>query len=294
VVLTSSAGPLYSWSNGQSSQSVTISQSGRYSVTIKDAQGLKSLPSDSVTVTAFSLPVLSAPIISNVDCHGSSTGSVLISAAGGLAPYQYLWSDGQTVSEATGLKKGNYSLTVKDANLCSVTKSVNIAEPDSLAVVANSIGPRCSDAGDGSISLTITGGTSPYSVSWSGGLTGTTISNLQASVYNATVTDANNCILQKNYSLENQMESCLNIPTIITPNGDSHNDSWEISGIDVYPRATVEVFDRQGKRVYYSEGYPSPWDGRFEGMDLPMDSYHYVIDLHNGRKPLIGLITIVR
>ena len=81
---------------------------------------------------------------------------------------------------------------------------------------------------------------------------------------------------------------------IITPNGDSYNDTWKIEGLEVYTGATIEIFDRWGKRVFFSEGHDIYFDGTFNGKELPMESYHYVINLNNGSDVIIGNITIVR
>ena len=79
-----------------------------------------------------------------------------------------------------------------------------------------------------------------------------------------------------------------------TPNGDGRNDTWEIPNMDDHPKAVVEVFNRNGQRVFYSIGYPIAWDGRYNGADLPAATYYYVIDLKDGKKPLSGPLTIVR
>jgi gliding motility-associated-like protein len=87
----------------------------------------------------------------------------------------------------------------------------------------------------------------------------------------------------------------LVIPEAFSPNGDLINDSWNIGNIESYPNAEITIYNRWGQSVWRSEtGYTRPWDGKSKGTDLPIDSYHYVIDLHNGSKPIIGEITIVR
>jgi gliding motility-associated-like protein len=80
-----------------------------------------------------------------------------------------------------------------------------------------------------------------------------------------------------------------------SPNNDGINDYWNIGNVSLYPSIEVTIYNRWGQSVWKSgRGYPSPWDGKSNGVDLPMDSYHYVIDLHNGSKLLIGDVTIVR
>jgi gliding motility-associated-like protein len=80
-----------------------------------------------------------------------------------------------------------------------------------------------------------------------------------------------------------------------SPNGDQVNDVWNIGNVSLFPDMEVTVYNRWGQSVWKSDhGYHVPWDGRSNGANLPIDSYHYIIDLHNNTKPLIGDITIVR
>ena len=89
-------------------------------------------------------------------------------------------------------------------------------------------------------------------------------------------------------------ETCLIIPNAISPNDDNINDVWNIGMIYLYPQIEIKIFNRWGELLWKSEkGYPKPWDGRSNGTPLPIDSYHYIIDLHNGTKPIVGNITIV-
>lgn len=89
--------------------------------------------------------------------------------------------------------------------------------------------------------------------------------------------------------------SCLVIPEAFSPNGDLINDVWNILNIEKYPAAEITLFNRWGQPVWKSElGYHFPWDGKSKGKQLPVDSYFYLIELHNGSKPLSGNVTIVR
>jgi gliding motility-associated-like protein len=87
----------------------------------------------------------------------------------------------------------------------------------------------------------------------------------------------------------------LIIHSAFSPNGDLINDSWRVGNSEMYPEMEVTIYNRWGQSVWKSgRGFPVPWDGKSNGADLPIDSYHYVIDLHNDTKPIIGTITIVR
>ncbi|HLP12778.1 MAG TPA: PKD domain-containing protein [Flavobacteriales bacterium] len=76
------------------------------------------------------------------------------------------------------------------------------------------------------------------------------------------------------------------IPNAISPNGDNKNDEWKLPFIQLlYPQATVEVFNRWGQRVFFSEGYVDPWDGTFEGSPVAQGTYYYIIDLKDESQP---------
>ena len=113
--------------------------------------------------------------------------------------------------------------------------------------------------------------------------------------YSLTVTDMNGCSATDSVRLVGMNALCLIIPDAFSPNRDQINDDWRIDGIELYPEVEITIYNRWGQLIWQSEkGYPVPWNGRSRNEDLPIDSYHYVIELHNGMKPLIGDVTIVR
>ncbi|MDQ3191308.1 MAG: gliding motility-associated C-terminal domain-containing protein, partial [Bacteroidota bacterium] len=74
------------------------------------------------------------------------------------------------------------------------------------------------------------------------------------------------------------------------------NDKWIIDNINFFPESIVEVYNRWGEMLFRSNpGYTNPWDGTFNGSELPVGTYYYVINLHDERfEPLTGPITIMR
>ena len=90
------------------------------------------------------------------------------------------------------------------------------------------------------------------------------------------------------------------IPRVIivntfSPNRDGINETWEIQRIENYPQATVEIFNRWGSKVFTSDvGYKKAWDGTYNGQDLPLATYYYIIRLDNISKPISGNVTLVR
>ena len=81
------------------------------------------------------------------------------------------------------------------------------------------------------------------------------------------------------------------IPGGLSPNDDNINDTWLLAGFENYPDATVKVFDRWGQEVFFATSIMTPWDGTFEGKDLPTADYYYIIDLGNGQK-YNGVVTL--
>ena len=84
------------------------------------------------------------------------------------------------------------------------------------------------------------------------------------------------------------------IPNVFSPNSDGINDVWAIQNLNTYPDATVAIFNRYGQTVFSSIGYLIPWDGKYNGGDLPVGTYYYIIDTKKGRTPVSGSVTILR
>jgi gliding motility-associated-like protein len=84
------------------------------------------------------------------------------------------------------------------------------------------------------------------------------------------------------------------IPNTFTPNNDGINDVWEITALDTYPNARIQVFSRLGQLVFESKGYSTPWNGTYKGTPLPYGTYYYIIEPGSGRKPITGYVTIIK
>ncbi len=233
----------------------------------------------------------------NINCAGDNSGSIEVTPVNQVGDVNYLWSDGSTDFYRTALTAGNYSVIITDANGCHADSTVILTEPDSMLLIFNINQPWCTDKPDGSIELTVTGGMAgtDYSYLWSDGSTEKDIYGIASGWFSVQVTDLNGCSETDSVFVEPLHETCLVIPNAISPNGDLINDYWNIGLTELYPEIEIKIFNRWGEEVWRSEkGYPEPWDGRSNGAILPIDSYHYIIDLHKGRKPLIGTITIVK
>jgi len=296
VTLTGPEGfTLYTWSNGNSGKEITITSSISITLIVTDGDGHTSLPSDEIAIQVDELPTLILVSTTEPLCNGDDNGEAQVSAAGGTSPYAYTWSTaGGSDNLLSNVTAGTYTVTVLDQNSCTNELELTIDEPDMITVDAAITPSYCPDFVDGAIDLMVEGGIFPYSVVWDDGSTDFYFDNLGPGPYNYTVYDANNCSVEGSVDVTYINEVCFEIPEVITPNGDSYNDYWLIEGMEVYTGVVIEVFDRWGKRVFYSEGHDDYFDGTFNGKELPMESYHYIIDLNNGSDRIVGNITIIR
>ena len=232
----------------------------------------------------------------NLNCAGDRTGYIDINPVNGVGTVEYLWSDGLYGKTRNNLPAGRYSIIITDANGCYDNTSVTLTEPEPIKINFIVDKPFCPDMTDGAVTAEVNGGISAnYLYRWYDNSTNSSLRNINTGWYPLEVEDLNGCIAKDSVKVEPLNRSCLVIPNAISPNGDLINDVWNIGNIHLYPEAEVKIFNRWGVSVWTSEkGYPRPWDGTREGRDLPVDSYHYIIDLHNGDRPMIGTITIVK
>ncbi|MGP8217222.1 MAG: T9SS type A sorting domain-containing protein [Bacteroidia bacterium] len=204
VLASGGAGTLaYSINGGSSFQSsdvFTDLAAGSYDVTIRDAAGCES---EKQFIVAEPLPITMQSDVLNVTCHGQDNGSIELLAKGGTTPYEYSLNGTvyQTSNMFTSLSGGSYTGYMKDANGCITTIPVTIIEPAVLAI-APSIGDvSCSGGNNGFVTLTLSGGTTPYTYQWSNEATTQNIFNLPDGKYSVKVTDNNGCIDTATYDV---------------------------------------------------------------------------------------------
>lgn len=193
--------PIYSYlwaSGGQTSSSINNQCAGTYSVSITDSKGCTA--SNSITITQPTvLTIQTPPAQTNVSCFSLCDGAVAPSIGGGSPGYFYSWAPGgQTTLSISNQCAGTYTLTLRDANGCTLTNAVTITEPPKLSANPSVLtNLTCSGICNGSAISNPTGGTGPYVYDWTPGNPvgdGTpTVTNLCAGVYNVTVTDAHSC-----------------------------------------------------------------------------------------------------
>ncbi|MBP2281685.1 gliding motility-associated-like protein [Flavobacterium sp. CG_23.5] len=190
----------YSWNTNpiQTTETASGLIAGTYTVTITDANNC-SIQKQAV-ITEPNGIVASITSLTNVLCFGNNTGSATVSATGGTGVLTYSWDTVsiQTTVTATGLVAGTYKVTITDANGCSNVQTALITQPSAglTAMISNSTNVSCFGGNNGNATVSVTGGTSPYTYSWNTNpiQTSVTATGLTAGTYNVTVTDANGCV----------------------------------------------------------------------------------------------------
>ena len=171
---------------------------GTYTWTVKDANNCTQSGSE---VVAEPTALVASDNHANVLCNGGNTGSVSVTFSGGTAPYMVSFNGGAFAAATSpavysSLTAGTYTWTVKDANECMVEGSEVVEEPTALEADHSHVNVTCNGRSDGSVSVSVIGGTAPYTIVINGSsYTGAsaTLTGLAAETYNWTVTDANGC-----------------------------------------------------------------------------------------------------
>ena len=287
-------GSSYLWSNGSSEQSIQITTGGMYSLEAFYANTSCAVASDSVLVTVVNIPTVSVSLDTLI-CEGDNA---IFEAYGNLVT-DYIWSNGATSSLITVSTEGMYYVTA--SNVCaSVIDSVFLGVQDLPNV---SIGNDTAIYNDESVQLEATF-VSYWSYLWS-----PEYEISETSIYNPVVTPQETT----SYTLEvEDTLGCTNsasitisvserpLPEIViyntfSPNGDGVNDYWVIENIDKYPNCTLDIYNRNGNKVFSASNYQNNWDGKFHNKDLPAHTYYYILNTGETEKGILhGNVTIIR
>ncbi|MEQ9188495.1 MAG: LamG-like jellyroll fold domain-containing protein [Cryomorphaceae bacterium] len=183
----------YVWSDGSITTAISGMTSGTYTVTVTDANGCTDTAQVTMIQPATALSTLTS-VDSNVSCFGGNDASAQVSASGGTSPYSYIWSQGSTTTVQSSLDAGIHTVTVTDAQSCTIIDSIAISEPNQLVAtptITNNV--SCNGLNDGAVNASISGGTAPYIHQWNNGTTTLVNTGLSAGSYTITITDANGC-----------------------------------------------------------------------------------------------------
>lgn len=193
VRLTGGTGNLsFQWSNHDKTLLPDSLIAGIYTISITDENSCK--VSNSFKVHQADSIIIDAVHITPVTCNGLRDGKIELSVNGGFGILDYNWPTDTIARDSIyGLSSGNYFLTITDIGGCNIRDSFYVHQPDLLTSVASIKNETESGANDGSVLLTISGGTAPYEISWSNGSAGSYVENLSPGIYFFGVKDNNQC-----------------------------------------------------------------------------------------------------
>ncbi|MFM7725298.1 MAG: SprB repeat-containing protein, partial [Flavobacteriales bacterium] len=211
----------YEWTSGatvvSNSQTATNLGVGTYSVTVTDAGGCAN--TSSVTITDPPALTITPQVITNVGCNGESTGGIQVDVNGGTLPYQFSWSNGETTEDLINIPAGNYTLTVTDTQGCVQSFNQLVDQPtqiDSLisGTTLTVVNVSCYGGTDGSVSISVSGGTPPYNFFWSDGSFDSLLVNQPAGPVEVLVRDANGCSSTTAITITEPDELIANIQSV--------------------------------------------------------------------------------
>jgi gliding motility-associated-like protein len=237
-------------------------------------------------------------------CQGEQNVFTDLSTAAGSSIVSRLWNFGNGTTDTTAAPNMVYSTPGTYTVQLQVTNAVGCKADTSRQVLVHlqpviDAGPSFVVPAGTPVRFNPTVNSASLQLTWTPtqGLSNAnmlrpTITATQNGIYFLTAVGAGGCTASD--SLTVLILFPVKIPNAFSPNGDGVHDTWVIENLKDYPGATVEVFNRYGQKVFQSNGYSIPWDGRYNGSVLPFATYYYVITLKNGFAPITGSLTIIR
>lgn len=286
LTLDAGSGNQYFWSNGAITQTINPDLSDNYAVTVTNSNGnIACYGSDTINITM--IPWASV----NLGPDLCETESITLDAQN--PGFDFLWSNGATTQTTTISSTGVYSVTVSygGSSLCSDVDSINVNVIPSPIV---NLGPDQEICRHEFLDFDVSQSTPQYTYHWS---TGSTSPYLHVeglpvgpAVYSVTVTG---CDSKSDTVVVSVIACDLNIPNIITPNGDGINDVFEVLNLPYYPNSILMVYNRWGKKIYENSNYMNDWDGE----NFADGTYFIILRVNYGNEEYEdhhGTLTIMR
>lgn len=274
--------------NYQSGYTFNNLSGGTYNVYVKDANGcVRMFTAHVAEPTAI---VVGANVI-DVTCAGGNNAVIDLSVSGGVGPYSFDWSDKSQSEDLFNLSAGTYTVTVTDENGCQVTQTYTVNQPANPLIVNGVIANATSQtAVDGSVDITITGGSGPYTFLWSNGATTEDISGVAPGVYTVMITDANGCVTSGTFTVSFTIG--INTPVIaegitLYPNPAHEQMTIESKGMTI---DKMEVMNIVGQLVFVVE----PRTSKVLLSTETFDQGVYLVRLHIGGQVVTKRFEVIK
>ena len=218
-VLSGPAPYTYTWDNGGNTATINDLSPGTYWVTVLDGNGCSQRAS--VDIIGAAPIVIDDVTWTNPTCAGASDGSIDLTVSGGSNGVMYDWDNGaQDIADPNGLAAGTYTVVITDGNGCTETTQVTLTDPATLEVdITDVTNADCAGAETGSATANASGGTPPYTISWSNGQSESGVMSLTATELHAgdhivTVTDANGCEVTQGVAISDPNGLVVNMENV--------------------------------------------------------------------------------
>jgi gliding motility-associated-like protein len=259
---------------------------------------------DSVFITNVTVDTVFDATITPVNAICANTGILMLTAADGGGT----WSGTGITNADSGYfdpslaGPGTHEIIYTIGGSCGDSDTINISvyEVPSLSILE--VAESCDGVNDGSVDLTVTGGTMPYAYLWDDPVSSTTdtLMALPPGTYTVVVTDANLCTVTDNANVLSSSTPCiapyLYIPNIFSPNGDEKNDKLFVQGKGI-EEMTFIIYDRWGEKVFETNDLIDGWDGSYQGKPMNEAVFVYYVKASLINNEIIerkGNISIVR
>lgn len=185
------------WNNGAATAAIFNLDNGTFTVTVTDTENCTATITGTITEPSALSANVSATAQSSL---GVNDGTATANTTGGTPVYTYLWNTGEITQTITGLEPGFYTVTVTDANGCTNVQTTTVNQFNCvIGALIQAVNVTCNGADNGSASLNISGGTAPFTLSWSNGIVGDTVINLGPGQYTVSLIDGANCPVVVNF-----------------------------------------------------------------------------------------------
>lgn len=206
----------YLWSTGETTASIDGLRKGRYEVTVTDNSGCSK-------TKGFYLYGGTIEVVSDIQqptCSGDADGSINLTVADDVT---ISWSNGETGSSISSLSEGLYTASLTNDAGCEATYSYYIDAPDNLSFTYTVNNSTC-ESGSYAVSINVTGGTAPFTVTWEDGTEGPTKENVTEGSYAVTITDAQGCTISGTITVDAAAAGCDSSDDTTDDNTDGTDD----------------------------------------------------------------------
>lgn len=283
IIISASGGttPLSYSKNGinfQSSSTFNGLAAGNFNITIKDANACTLVVP--AVITQSSLIAISGSS-TNLSCYGDNSGTITPIVTGGRTPYTYMWGYGVMSLNRTNLGAGMYTLIVTDSVGCQKSNSFTVTQPTQIVVTPTVTQVVCGGSNTGSITMVISGGTTPYTYSWSDGPMVKDRFNLIAGSYTITIVDAAGCIETRSFTITQPQALAFTTTVVDVACGGLNNG-----------QIIVNATGGTGSKSY-SKNNGNTWQNSSTFANLFVGTYNLIVKDQSSLCQAVGTATVV-